>query len=357
MYFRGSDGSPPHRLEWRIARDGPSPEPGSAALRADADPGSRFTRHLLSDSYFMSALTPSIRSTLRRVARLVPLAWRTRAKDWFLRMQEPRVRALYERTAVAPDYLGIEDLAVLARAFPVNAPTYHYDPETLLRRGEQRAQTLLPLVTGRGAFLEIGAADGMVLRAVAQRGHLAIGIDIEAGNLDERARAGGVHFIRTDATRLCFADESFDVVFTYGTFEHLPDPEATFAEISRVLRKGGHACIDFAGLGWSPEGAHMYKTFGIPYITALFTRKTIDEYVAAHQLSHYFPWVNNWPIERYRAMFERYEPSMERLSYRETRNRFHFPFLRRFMPHVRRAPSFDSLLVDHVEGVFRKRSA
>lgn len=271
-------------------------------------------------------------------------------------MQEAQVRSLYLKIPVAPSHLGADDLEALAREFPVAPPTYGYDPDTLLRRGEERAQTLLPLVSGPGAFLEIGAADGMVLRALAARGHQAIGIDIEAGNLDARARAAGVHFIRTDATRLCFADETFDVVFSFATFEHLPDPRSTFTEIARVLKKGGHACIDFAGLGWSPNGAHMYKTFGIPYITALFTRETIDEYVAARQLDHYFPWVNNWPIERYREVFEQCGPTMERLIYREEKNRFHFPFLRRFMPHARRAPSFDSLLVDHVEAVFRKRS-
>lgn len=293
---------------------------------------------------------------LRRIARLLPPAWRSGIKDRVLRMQEARVRSLYSRTPVAPSYLGADDLDALAREFPVAPPTYLYDQETLLRRGEERAESLLQLVSGRGAFLEIGAADGMVLRAVATRGHLAVGIDIEEKNLDARARAAGVNFIRTDATRLCFADESFDVVFSYATFEHLPDPAATFAEIARVLKKGGHACIDFAGLGWSPHGAHMYKTFGIPYITALFTRETIDEYVEKHQLEHYFPWVNNWPIERFRTVFEQCDPRMERVSYRESKNRFHFPFLRRFMPHARRAPSFDSLLVDHVEGIFRKRA-
>ncbi len=265
------------------------------------------------------------------------------------------MRALFERTTVASDYLGPDELHALAREFPVDAPTYLYDPDTLARRGEERARELLPLVAERSRFLEIGAADAMVLRSVAERGHQAIGIDIEARNIDPRARAAGVHFIRTDATLLCFPDRAFDLVFTFGTFEHLPDPDSTFAEIVRVLRPGGHAYIHFAGLGWSPHGAHMYKTLGIPYITALFARDTIDRYVAEQRLDHYFPWVNNWPIERYRALFERYEPMMERLSYRETKNRFHFSFLRRFMPHVRRAPSFDSLLVDQVEGLFRKR--
>lgn len=305
----------------------------------------------------MNAAVESPPSLLRRLARLVPLRWRENLKQLILRLQEPRVRKLYELTPAASNYLGPDDLHRLAREFPVTPPTYLYDPDTLEQRGEERARELLPLVSGRSTFLEIGAADGMVLRSVAERGHLAIGIDIEAKNLDRRARSGGVHFIRTDATRLCFPDEAFDIVFTFGTFEHLPDPESTFSEITRVLRVGGHAYVHFAGLGWSPHGAHMYKTFGIPYITVLFARDTIDRYVEDQQLTHYFPWVNNWSIERYRALFERYEPTMERLSYRETMNRYHFSFLRSFMPHMRRAPSFDSLLVDQVEALFRKRSA
>ena len=296
-----------------------------------------------------------VRSIIRRVGRLIPVKWRLRAIDWALRMQEPGVRRLYDRTTVAPDYLGIDDLDALAREFPVETQTYLYDPDTLEDRGEERAKLMLPFVKGKGTFLEIGAADGMVLRALAERGHTAIGVDIEAGNLDARARAAGVRFIQTDATRLCFPDESIDVVYSFATFEHLPDPDATFAEITRVLKKGGYAYIDFAGLGWTYRGAHMYKTFGIPFITALFTRETIDRYVAEHQLPHYFPWVNNWPIERFREVFRKYEPRMERISYSETKDRFHFAFLRRFMAHARRAPSFDSLLVDHVEGVFRKR--
>ena len=99
----------------------------------------------------------------------------------------------------------------------------------------------------------------------------------------------------------------------------------------------------------------MYKSIGIPFITALFTRETIDRYCIEHDLPHDFPYVNNWPIERFRAMFAHFEPVLERLSYQETKDRFHFPFLRRFMAHARRAPSFDSLLVDQVEVLFRKR--
>lgn len=46
-----------------------------------------------------------------------------------------------------------------------------------------------------------------------------------------------------DLTQLTFADDSFDLVITSDVMEHLPDIEAAFAEILRVLRPGGcHVC-------------------------------------------------------------------------------------------------------------------
>lgn len=294
-------------------------------------------------------------SLLRRAARLVPLSWRKRVIDWILLAREPGIRRLYERTQVAPDFLGANDMAVLAREYPVMPSDYSYEPDAREQRGEKRASLVLPLVSRPSVFVEIGARDGMVLAAIAKRGHTAIAVDIEIGVIDPRAQAAGTHFINTDATQLCMADESVDVVYTFATFEHLPDPDATLSEIARVLKKGGHAYIDFAGLGWTYRGGHMYKSIGIPFITALFTRETIDRYCIEHGLPYDFPYVNNWPIDRFRALFKRFEPVLELRSYRETKDRFHFPFLRRFMAHARRAPSFDSLLVDQVEALFRKR--
>lgn len=40
-------------------------------------------------------------------------------------------------------------------------------------------------------------------------------------------------------TSLTFADESFDMVISQDVMEHVPDPEAAFAETARVLRPGG----------------------------------------------------------------------------------------------------------------------
>lgn len=294
-------------------------------------------------------------SIVRRIARLIPVRWRLRMIDWKLRLEEPLVRRLYNRTSAAADYLSDDDLARLAREFPVLRQTYSYDAEALERRGEERAALVLPLVSKPSVFVEIGARDGMVLGSIAKRGHMAIAVDIEISVMDPRALAAGIHFINTDATQLCFPDESIDVVYSFGTFEHLPDPESTVSEIARVLRPGGHAYIDFAGLGWTYRGAHMYKSIGIPFITTLFKRETIDRYVAEQGLPGEFPYVNNWPIERFRELFTHFAPTLELRSYREEKDRYQFPFLRRFMAHAKRSPSFDSLLVDQVQCLLRKR--
>ena len=45
--------------------------------------------------------------------------------------------------------------------------------------------------------------------------------------------------VQMDATRLDFADDSFDLVYSFNVFEHLPDPAAVWQSSKRVLRPGG----------------------------------------------------------------------------------------------------------------------
>ena len=45
--------------------------------------------------------------------------------------------------------------------------------------------------------------------------------------------------MRTDAERLPFADESFDLVLGHAVLHHLPDVAQAFSEFHRVLRPGG----------------------------------------------------------------------------------------------------------------------
>jgi arsenite methyltransferase len=51
--------------------------------------------------------------------------------------------------------------------------------------------------------------------------------------------ATNVEFVEGEVERLPFADASFDVVISNGVIDLVPDKDAVFSEIARVLRPGG----------------------------------------------------------------------------------------------------------------------
>jgi SAM-dependent methyltransferase len=72
--------------------------------------------------------------------------------------------------------------------------------------------------------------------------------DTEAATLP--APAAGVA-TNGDATRLPFADDSFDKVIASEVLEHIPDDDDAFGELARVLRPGGRLAVTVPA--WFPE--------------------------------------------------------------------------------------------------------
>jgi SAM-dependent methyltransferase len=63
-----------------------------------------------------------------------------------------------------------------------------------------------------------------------------------ASQCDPDYPLGALHpagFLNQDLERLTFADSSFDLVVTQDVCEHIFQPEQAFAQIARVLKKGG----------------------------------------------------------------------------------------------------------------------
>jgi len=59
----------------------------------------------------------------------------------------------------------------------------------------------------------------------------------------EEMGARNVEFVEGEAERLPFADESFDVVVSNGVIDLIPDKDAVFSEVFRVLAPGGRLQI------------------------------------------------------------------------------------------------------------------
>ncbi|MDT5088143.1 MAG: arsenite methyltransferase, partial [Mycobacterium sp.] len=100
-----------------------------------------------------------------------------------------------------------------------------------------------------GVVLDVGAGPGSI---TATLGHaagpdgLALGVDVSEPMLARAVRAAAgpqVGFLRADAQRLPFRDQSFDVAVSIAVFQLIPDPAAALSEIARVLKPGGRLAV------------------------------------------------------------------------------------------------------------------
>jgi len=92
--------------------------------------------------------------------------------------------------------------------------------------------------------LEIGVGMGADYLEWLKAGALATGVDlsdISLGNARRRCLLAGYQpdLRVADAEHLPFADESFDLVYSYGVMHHSPDTQTCLREAWRVLRPGG----------------------------------------------------------------------------------------------------------------------
>jgi arsenite methyltransferase len=91
--------------------------------------------------------------------------------------------------------------------------------------------------------------DSLVAAQMVDVGGRVTGIDMTPEML-RKARAAAaemgvtnVEFLEAEAEHLPFADESFDVLVSNGVIDLIPDKDAVFAEIFRVLQPGGRMQI------------------------------------------------------------------------------------------------------------------
>lgn len=104
--------------------------------------------------------------------------------------------------------------------------------------------TVLDLAAGTGTSSEPFDADGVrVVPCDFSVGMLSVG----------KARRPDLPFTAGDATRLPFADESFDAVTISFGLRNVADPSAALAEMLRVTRPGGHLVVcEFSRPTWAP---------------------------------------------------------------------------------------------------------
>jgi SAM-dependent methyltransferase len=100
-----------------------------------------------------------------------------------------------------------------------------------------------------GLALDVGSGPGNVTASLARAARpngLALGVDVSEPMLARavRAEAGPqVGFLRADAQRLPFRDETFDAAVSIAMLQLIPKPSAALAEMARVLRSGARMAV------------------------------------------------------------------------------------------------------------------
>lgn len=98
------------------------------------------------------------------------------------------------------------------------------------------------------SVLDIGCGSGGITLYLVERHGAAhaTGFDVEApvieaakARAEQRGLSGRARFVRGWPGPLPFAPDSFDVVFSKDALLHVPDKEALFADVFRVLKPGG----------------------------------------------------------------------------------------------------------------------
>jgi ubiquinone/menaquinone biosynthesis C-methylase UbiE len=98
------------------------------------------------------------------------------------------------------------------------------------------------------SVLEIGIGQGTDFIQFVRAGAHATGVDLTHASIElvaKRLALEGLHaqLLRADAEALPFANETFDLVYSWGVLHHTPDTAKAIAEVKRVLAGGGEARI------------------------------------------------------------------------------------------------------------------
>jgi ubiquinone/menaquinone biosynthesis C-methylase UbiE len=161
--------------------------------------------------------------------------------------------------------------------------------------GHLRALEAQGLDPSTAQALEIGCATGYLTFALAAEGVArAVGLDKKlhgyVGAL-ERPRmqtllvpseGSDPRLVEGDATAMPFDDESFDVVLSVTTLEHVSQIPEVFREIHRILRPGG-LTLHVVDPWFSPRGGHSLCLLDSPWGHVRLAPDDFDRYVDTYR--------------------------------------------------------------------------
>lgn len=149
--------------------------------------------------------------------------------------------------------------------------------------------------------LEVGVGMGADHERFARSGAIVTGVDLTARGIahtQRRLQQKGLvsTLIRGNAERMELPDRQFDLVYSWGTLHHTPDPVAAVREIYRVLKPGGEAKVMMYHKH-SLVGYMLWLRYGLGHLRP---SRSLDDIYAHHLES---PGTKAFTVSQARALF------------------------------------------------------
>ncbi|MEQ8230371.1 MAG: class I SAM-dependent methyltransferase [Gammaproteobacteria bacterium] len=136
-------------------------------------------------------------------------------------------------------------------------------------------------------WLDVGCSAGFVVKAAADAGYEAHGVDIETDGIAwGRERLGLANLREGLLDEQAYPAASFDVISLYDVIEHVPDLNAFVAELARLLAPAGVIDLGTPDLGhWRvPRPLERWEELKPSEHLYYFDRTTLARLLARHGL-------------------------------------------------------------------------
>ena len=132
--------------------------------------------------------------------------------------------------------------------------------------------------------LEIGCGPGHIIKMIADRGAVAVGVDLSPEMIRVAKQLhSNIQFEVANAESLPFADDSFDAVLINFTIHHFARPINCFIEILRILKPHGRFVfagpIEQFGFGAFIQGLNDYHTLEVLAHGPIYIGATQEDYI------------------------------------------------------------------------------
>ncbi|MBI3526276.1 MAG: class I SAM-dependent methyltransferase [Betaproteobacteria bacterium] len=157
-------------------------------------------------------------------------------------LTQERVREYWNSGLCDPEPSGLSDQDRFSREYFLEIEHQRYQLQPHIPE-------LLSKLDWRGKrVLEVGAGVGTDARNIINRGGIYTGINVDRDSTEAAAQALRAFWLfgtalQRDATALDFPDSAFNIVYSFGVLQHIPEVEKAVAEIHRVLKPGGELLV------------------------------------------------------------------------------------------------------------------